>query len=78
MFLAPSSPFIFLVGFILFSTSLQVFVVVRGVFANAFFPSTHLVQVLSILTIAQALACCIADNIYIIIFKEKGPGVLQK
>jgi len=76
MFLAPSSPFIFIVGFVLFSTSLQVFVVVRGVFANAFFPATHLVQVLTFLTIAQALACCLADNIYIRIFRDKGPGVL--
>ena len=52
MFLAPASPAIFIVGFVLFSTSLQVFVVVRGVFANAFFPSTHLVQVLTVLSMA--------------------------
>ena len=43
MCVAPSNRLIFMIGFILFSTSLQVFIVVRGVFANAFFPSTHLV-----------------------------------
>lgn len=77
MFLAPASPFIFIVGFVLFSTSLQVFVVVRGVFANSFFPSTHLVQVLTFLSMAQALAACMAENIYIRIFQRKGLDVLR-